>query len=213
MDIKQFFEQAQIKRNNGEIEEAVRLYQNTRDQALISGDSWLASEALHMIGVALYQEEKYKEAKDYLDKAKSEFQKLNDQNLIGAVLRDLGMVLRKEGDFSKAKELLEESIACLKDNFGQLGISQVKLGMVYFEMGNLTQAETLIKQGLGNIQKSPERFFESIAWKNLGEVEIKAGKKEEGQKSLLKAQEILKSISTSDQNQSLKKEIEKMLRG
>lgn len=212
MNLQKLFDEAQTKRNNGQIEDAVSDYQQTRTEALKTGEEWLATESLHMIGVAYYQAEQYSKAEKFLIQAKEEFAKLNDKDLVGAVLRDLGLVARKEKDLSKAKKLLEESIAYLKGNLGHLGMSQVKLGMVLSEEGNFSEAEEKVKEGIKNIQNSPERFFEALAWMNLGEVQKMTGKIKESKLSLLQAQSVLDSISSPYENQSLRKQIKELLK-
>lgn len=212
MNLQELFEKAQVKRNNGQIEEAVEFYKKAREEALKGGDLKLAAECLHMIGVAYYQAEQYIKANKFLNQAKEEFEKLNDQILIGATLRDLGLVARRDKDLAKAKKLLEVSITHLKNNPGHLGISQVKLGMVLSEAGDLTGAEEKVKEGIKNIQNSPERFFEAIAWMNLGEVQKMAGRIEESKFSLLQAQKVLDSLSLPQENQSLRKQIQELLK-
>lgn len=54
------FDKAQSLRNNGKIDEAISLYQQVRDEVK-SSDQNLASECLHMIGVAYYQAGKFEE--------------------------------------------------------------------------------------------------------------------------------------------------------
>lgn len=191
-------------RNNGKINEAVKLYMEARVESQEIDNKWLASECLHMIGVSFYQDKKFKEAEEFLNQSKEEFDKLGDNDLVAAVLRDLSQIAKSQKDFDEATELIQQSIDLLKNSQkqGHLGISQVKLGMILADQENLEEAQTKIKIGIDNISKSPERFFEASAYFNLAEVQRKAGKEDEAKKSAEKSLQILDKLG-NDKNQAL----------
>src|SRR5439155_9996908 len=104
MKAEEFFEKAQTLRNNGQIGEAIEVYQQARNE--VGDNKWLAAECLHMIGVAYYQDKKFEEAEKFLNQARDEFKKLQDRDSLAAVLRDLGQVARGLKDFNKAINLM-----------------------------------------------------------------------------------------------------------
>lgn len=201
MNLEKLFEEAQIKRNNGQIEEAVVEYQKIRKQALQINNQQLAADCLHMIGVAYKQVFDHQLAQDYLAQAKIEFEKIGNQVGVGAVLRDQGVDALNDHNLSLAEQLMSQSIENLinTDQKGHLGISQAKLGLIWAARGKFDEAESKIKEGIGNIEQSSDRFFELTAWKNLAEIQIRAGEKEKARQSLQKAIEILNLISNSKQ--------------
>ncbi len=166
MDLQDLFDKASDLRNSGRTKEAVEAYQRVIGQALQQNNRRLAAEATQMIGSSYYINEQYKEANDYFLEALEMFKGLNDSLGQGSALRDLGSNAQKLGDFEKAKDYFYNSICQLKqtDRLGHLGMSQVKLGLLFSELGDLGKAEVSILEGLQNITKSPDKFFESTAY-------------------------------------------------
>ncbi len=206
------FEKAQIERNNGQIKQAVADYQKVREQALRVGDRRLGAECLHMIGVAYYQDESYREAITSLEKAQKELERLGDEMLVGATLRDLGLVAKAQKNYDQAKRYYQESLDHLQKFPGHLGMTRVKLGKVYLDEEELALAEQTIQKGIVEIAPSPEKFFLSSAYFDLAQVQKRAGKIEEARKSVEKSKEILDEISGPDQNQSRRQEIKDFLK-
>lgn len=214
MDLQKLFEQAHQKQNNGLIGEAVVEYQQARALALRAGDNDMALDCLHMIGVSLYQDKKYEAALDYLELALDEAKKLEKKLIIGAVWRDLGSVASAQKDYVKALKYTQESIGIFENTeyVGHLGISQVKKGKVLGLENRLDEAEQQIKEGIKNIEKSPDRFFEAMAYKDLAEVQIRMGKKDEAKESVQKSREVLNQLGGEDSNQSLRQNLQDILK-
>ncbi len=212
MSLQEQFEKAQVTRNNGQIDEAVAMYQEVIDQVDGDNDRFWANESLHMIGVAYYQDEKYDLAKEYLEKALGEFRKLDNTDMEAAVLRDLGMIARSQKNFESAEHFLEDSVSLLSgsEQLGHLGISKVKLGMVHADQGELEEAEGLIEEGLKDIEGSTDRFFEVIGNVNLAEIQERSGKIDQAKASLKKAKSLLEGLGGSDKNQDMQRKIQKL---
>lgn len=213
MNVQELFQKAQDLRNNGKIEEAVKIYQQIVGLSIQKDDALMIGKATHMIGVALFQDKRYQEALDYLMDALDQFKRLNNQEMWGAVLRDLGMVNEKLGEIDVAKDYFNNSIYYLKEagSLGHAGISQVKLGKLYSKMDQKEKAESLIKEGIENIEKSSGRFFESTAYFDLAKLQVEMDKKAEAKTSAEKALEILNKMSNREQFLARRKEIEKFL--
>lgn len=210
----ELFEGATQGRNNGLIGEAVIEYQQARALALRAGDKDVALDCLHMIGVSLYQDQKYEAALDYLELALSEAKRLEKKLIIGAVLRDLGLVSLAQKDYAKTLEYIQESIEVFQNTeyIGHLGISQVKKGRVLGLQDRLDEAEQEIREGIKYIEQSPEKFFEALGYRDLAEVQIKANKSIEAEKSVQKAYEVLDSLGDKETNKSLRKDLEEILK-
>lgn len=211
MNAKHLFEKAEKLRSEEKGDKAVSFYQQAREKS--GDDKWLVAESAHMIGVIHYQQKKFGEANKILERAKEEFEKVDDADMVGAVLRDLGLVAYEQKDYQKAKDLLEKSIQTLlrSTKKGHLGISQVKLGMVEKELGDLQRAEDLVWQGVTSISLSEDRFFESIAYYNLAQIQKELGKIEEAKSSLQRSKEILDKIAGPEEHKNRREKMAKFL--
>lgn len=214
MNAQGLFNKAQKERGEEHLEEAIKSYTQARDKAKEEDNKWLAAECQHMIGVIKYQQEKYVEAEGNLQIAKKEFEELGDQDLLGAVWRDLGLVAFEQKDYPKARERVEQSIGVLKggNKLGHLGISQVKLGLVLAAQEQYLKAEEMIREGIVSIEKSEDRFFASIAYHNLAQVQKEQGKKEEAVASAQKSLQILDEVAGPDEHQSRRQKLENFLK-
>jgi tetratricopeptide (TPR) repeat protein len=215
MPLEELFEKAQIARNNGQTEEAVVAYLEAREKALNDQKGKklkLATECLHMVGVTYLDSRDYDQAEEFLNKALEESRdNLKDNLLIGATLRDLGLLARVQQHLSKAKFYLRQSLDYLGEFKGHLGISQVKLGSVAAEEGNLEEAERMMEEGLENIKDSSDRYFEATGYLDLGKVYQKEGKKVEAKAAFEKSLEILNRISTVEEFQEMRTELLKQM--
>ncbi len=158
------FQKAQKLRDNGQIDEAIELYQKIGD-----------AESIHMIGVCYYQDRKFKKANEYLEKALKKFEEEKSSEFTGFVLRDLGIVARGQKDFEKAEKFLNESIEKLKEigNKGHEGMSHVKLGSVFADQEKFDEAFSEINKGIELLQQSDEKFFLSSAYLDRAKVDAK----------------------------------------
>ena len=199
--IEELFEEAKEKRNNGELAEAIEIYQEVRDQALKRGDKKLAIECAHMIGVTYYQEDRYDQALESLGVAEEELEDLDERILMGAVLRDIGQVYLKKSETKRAKYYLEKSLEVLRniEPRSHWGISRVKLAFVFVSYGSLKGAEELILDTIRDVDWGEDKFFEATAYFNLAQVQLKLEKKPQTKKSLEKSLEILDQISDKDE--------------
>lgn len=219
MNPKDLFKQAEQQRGEENLDGAISTYQKVRDEALSLGDKWIAAESAHMIGVIYYQkgdegEVNYQAADKNLSIALEEFKEQADTVSEAAVLRDLGLLHLKYKDFQAARSYLSDSAERLRytDNLGHFGISLVKLGLVEAEEGRLLEAETIIKEGLENIKKSPERVFESIAYYDLAKVYKKMKKLEDARRFAESSLQILDKIALPNQHLSRRKDIDEFLK-
>lgn len=213
MKLEEVFFEAQIMRNNGEYVEAVKIYERVREQALDRGDKKLAIECAHMIGVTYYQEDRYGQALESLGVAEKELEDLDERIMMGAVLRDIGQVYLKKSEVKKAKYYLEKSLEVLRniEPRSHWGISRVKLAFVFVAYGSLKGAEELILDTIRNVDWGEDKFFESTAYFNLAQVQLKLEKKPQAKKSLEKSLEILDTIASKDEFLDRRAEINRLL--
>jgi tetratricopeptide (TPR) repeat protein len=167
---KDLFQLGQKLRDNGNIDRAISSYQKAREVALQENNKRLASECLHMIGVAFYQDKKYQEAEKYLLDSINEFKTQKNEEFIGIVLRDLASVNPRLDKKSDTRRHYLKSIKLLSKNKGHRGISKAKLGMFYLKLTDFENAEKWIKAGIKDLEDSTEWFFLSSAYLYLAQV-------------------------------------------
>lgn len=195
------FEEAQLLRNNGEIELALKKYLAVRQKASEEGNQEMASECLHMIGVAHYQEGKYPDAIKNLTAALSEFQEQGEENLSGAVFRDLGLVALRMQDLSLAEQYMKQSIEVFQKagNIGHEGISRVKLGNIYADRKIFNAALSAISEGISLLEQTTEYFFLSSAYFDLAKVYKEDGKISDAKDAAQKSQSVLNTFAQEHQ--------------
>lgn len=199
--LDQEFAHAQALRNLGEKEtsiEAIAAYERLREHANILGADQMAANAIHMIGVAKYQQEDYTGAEQAYKEAQAEFEKLHYDLLVAAVLRDLSSVAYKKTppDFELAHKLIDEGLARLTDDQAEhKGMSRVRKGKIHLMQNNLEEAEQHAIAGvtLGDSVSEPT-YFQARSRGDLAEILIAAKKYNEAKKVIEEAEEILGNV-------------------
>lgn len=153
--------QATDLRNNGQITDAVAKYKELVKRFEAQGNAKRAANMQHMIGVSYKVANKTEASLAALANSKQRYEQANDRVGVGRVLRDEGITYQYVHDFDHALSLLEESIDVLgdTDDFAELGISHSKLGNLYMEQGNLTEAETWLVSGLEILENKADHWF------------------------------------------------------
>ena len=195
------FETVQKLRNNGQTEKAVAIYKNIR------------AECLHMIGVAYYQTKEFGKAETYLKNCLKEFREQKNNESVGFVFRDLGMVYLEKGDLKKSQDYLVKSVNILKKsgNVGHEGISRVKLGRLFAKQKKFNKATQLTKEGILLLTKSKENFFLSTAYFDYAKLLLIKGQTELARNEILKSLKILDQFWRKDEFLERRKEMKKLL--
>lgn len=205
---KDTFSKAQDERNKENLEESLRLYQEARQIAKQEGDPWISTESLHMIGLIYWQMEKYDLAKKSLGEAKQEF-----ADTEAFVVRDMANVAYTEKKFNEAEKLSNESVDLLKNSYRRdhLGISLVHHGKALAALGKSDEAEKEIKQGISEIEKTDNKFFQATGYDNLAKVQKTLGQIEESRQSIQKSLRLLDEAAPPNHHQKLRQERQKFL--
>lgn len=206
--------QADILRNNGELDQAILTYQNLRDNELKNNRLTEAAEMLHMIGVCQNMAKNYDQALVSLNQTVLEFKLQGNKLLEGATWRDIGSVYREMADYQKSKESLDRSIKVLSEtnNSDHLGMSKIYLAKTYIKEGNFKDAKDLINQGLIDIRKTKSPFFELTGLINLAKLELEKGNKKEAEKVGLQAKSLFKKEFDPGEYRLRFEEIEEILK-
>ncbi len=210
------FQEAQKLRNNGKINKAVRLYQKIRN-SFLKENPHLATECLHMIGVAYYQKKDFNKAEVSLEEALIEFGKDNNLEFAGFVLRDLGTNARANERYGEAESYLRQSISNLHQvgNKVHEGMSKVKLGRVYADQGKYEEALREIYEGSWLIVTDKEGkeswFFLSTAFLDRAKVYLQIGNINQAKNDAKESLEMLNAYAKPNEFTSRRKEIKKIL--
>ena len=94
---------------------------------------------------------------------------------------NLGIAYRSVGEYEKARELFEESLAILKeigDRNGKARTCYVNLGTVYLSTGEYEKARELFEKSLAIHKEIGDRNGEAACYGNLGTVYESVGEYE-----------------------------------
>lgn len=105
--------------------------------------------ALNNLAVVLYPLQRYVEAHEHLDRARSIFTRLNDSGVVAQVDETRARVLVAEGRYGKAKKVIAEAVSALREGGEQAlladalvvqGVAQARLGKYEESVDTLREA-------------------------------------------------------------------------
>ncbi len=213
MRIEELFKQAEKLREAEDLDAATEIYKKVAILAKKERKGWFEAESIHMLGVVFNQLKNLADALDYLDQAERLFFEQKNLGMVGAVLRDKGMIAINEKNFDKAEQLLKKSIQYLENEKlgGHLGISKVKLGELYLILNKLSDAERFVLEGIDEIKNTDDQFFESSAYFALAKIQRGQKQNSESQLSARRALNILEKVSFTG-HKNRKDEIQKFIK-
>jgi LuxR family maltose regulon positive regulatory protein len=110
----------------------------------------IQAEALRAIGAIYNAMGRVREALDYLERAKSAYQKLQDRQNVAMVLIDLGFTYIGSGSYRQALTCYEEALEfwrSVRNAVGQANLLN-DLGVLHHLLGNYVQAATTFEEAL-----------------------------------------------------------------
>lgn len=148
------------------------------------------------LGYILRKQEKYAQAKPYLQDGLTLAQQVEDKALISALSGELGVVMHYLGDGSQTKEYYETGLALARQlNDPELTSTHLTyLGVNAFIDMDYHQSEAYYRKGLALARKGGNQKRASILLNNLGEIARVKGRNDEAetyyQEGLVLAQQI-----------------------
>jgi len=172
--VDRLLSQATTARNNGEGARAVKLYQEAANLSDQAGEEQTAAEAIYMMAVSYKTENDFELAVQAFKDASRRFHELGSLVDQGRVERDLGLNYDYAGRPDEALPWLKRSVETLEQTnaVAELGISEAKLGVHYGLTGHLEKGVEWIEQGLTNIRKAGQWFYEMTALRHLAQLRI-----------------------------------------
>ncbi len=166
--------------------EALDLAQNPALDLLKPGYQGLAEAA---IGELLRKQGQYTEAADWLGRARSRFEAIENLEGVGQVLHYMGTLASQQGDFEEAQTLMEDSLEISQ----QLGDERQSasllsnLGIVASRQGHLGQAKQLFEQSLALRRQVGDRWGVANVSSNLGLLMLDLGDADQARRLLEEA--------------------------
>ncbi len=132
------------------------------------------------------------QAQQLFEQALSFAQQRDDQEVMGAALSCLGMLLQLKGDLRGAEQMHRRGFEISKQRGDQRGLSQgyANLGLVHKARGNLAQAELMLRRALAIEEKLGRLHGMANQYCNLGLISRRLGDLARAEDMLRKALEI-----------------------
>jgi predicted ATPase/serine/threonine protein kinase len=161
-----------LERDQGNYEQALRLFQNALTLYQRLGDKWGIAATLNGLGDMAQQRGNYAEATAHYEDALVLFKELGNQQAVSYVLNNLGNVARDEGDYERALEIHEEALALFR-NLGDkraLATSLFNLGEVAQYKGDYGRAAELQNESLALKREVGDKRGITFSLANLGDI-------------------------------------------
>lgn len=171
-NVEELVKKATDLRNNGQEEEAIESYKKAAELYEEEGNKKQVAECWHMIGVSYNIEGNVDKAIENLKKAADLHKESGNKIGLGRAYRDIGTAYVSREKYEEAYGWIEKSVEVLGGKYAyiELGISQAKLGVMKFKMGDMEAAEKLLNEGMGTIRKDGYPFYEATVLVHLAEV-------------------------------------------
>jgi tetratricopeptide (TPR) repeat protein len=125
------------------VAEVNRLHRSTGDER------WLA-QALNMSGVVAEREERFAEARDFLERSKAIRERLGDEAGVCSSLHNLGLVAMDLGDYTRARAELGSALAIEEKNGWESEVANTACDLGFAELGD------------GRLDEARARFGEAL---------------------------------------------------
>ncbi|CAH3168924.1 unnamed protein product [Porites lobata] len=165
-----------------------------------SGQKEEEGMVLHGIANIYYQISKYKEAKQFYEKALGITIQVGNNRGVGICYRSLGSVFQSIGQYTKAEEYLQKALVIMIEIGDKEGEAATygSLGSVFKSVGQYTKAEGYIQKALVIRKEIGDKKGEATAYGNLGTVFRSVGRYTKAEEYLQKALVIRKEIGNKE---------------
>ncbi|MDJ0754455.1 MAG: tetratricopeptide repeat protein [Ardenticatenaceae bacterium] len=144
---------------------------------LSRSSSQVEVDTLRDLGIAYFNQGRYRKAKTYYEQALTIYCAIGDKQGEAGVLRSLGVVAWFQGNISQASAFLEQALAIFQKLGDQHGMALQlhNLGRIRLEQGSYPQARNYFDQALHIFRQIGDRQNASWALLNLGRVNLYQG--------------------------------------
>lgn len=142
--------QARVRRWQGRLEEAEELAELSREVAERAGLHQAAARAINMLAAILHHRAELDGARALYTAALERAREVRDDELIGSVCQNLGIIANVQGDLREARALYLESLgSTVRSGNARAAVSTYNnLGMVCSDLQEWMEAEVCFRRGI-----------------------------------------------------------------
>lgn len=173
---EQLCQEADVLRNQGQTEEALRLYREAADLFETAGEKIKAVDVGYLlVSTCLHMEGKREEAVKMGQEAARRFAELGAHDLEGSAYVNIGTANLNDDQLKKAEEWFKkalETLQALDSVIGQanFGIAHAKLGHTYAKEGRFDEAKHEFDEALEILRRVGHWFFEHTTLMHLAQM-------------------------------------------
>ncbi|MEK7170905.1 MAG: tetratricopeptide repeat protein [Patescibacteria group bacterium] len=184
IDFEDLLAQADRLRDSAQVDEAIDAYKEIVQLATDAHETFFKARAFHLAGVSVKESvisaesSYYRDALNFFAQAQALYQSLGDTQMLGALYRDIAICGDYAGDFQVAINYFQKAIAVLEPTefFGELAITYDKLGLHFYKLGQLDEAQTFIDRALQLFKKEPTAgFFRATTLLDAAKIQFRLG--------------------------------------
>jgi tetratricopeptide (TPR) repeat protein len=169
-------EQSTVRRNAGEVlqligkwPEAEQMYRQALALAEAAGDRLEQAHCQTELGNLLSYTQSYEEALRWLERARGEFEQLDDQAGMIRVLEYLSLIYAQQSDYVSALDRAERQLQIATMRGDKIGVSTAvgNVGLVYWNQADYARASVALQQALDSATEAGYQRGMIIAGSNL----------------------------------------------
>ena len=166
---------AEIHYNQGDYDEAIKVYKECFKKAMGLGSKKEAGRCLNGIGNVMFDKGSFKEALEFQKKSLKIRKSIDDMKGLGYSLNSIGNLYQAMGDLEKSLDYLMESYKIRKilSNARLIAISLGNIGHVYWKKGEYDKALEYNQKSLQLREKESDLFGVAIVYNNIGNIHYK----------------------------------------
>ncbi len=154
-------------------DEAIKTLKIILDNTSNSENEAIRAKALKLMGIVHYYKQNYRQAQEYFELALQLYRKLDDQEGIGAIMNNSGLIFETQGDFANALKRYNEAsviFSKLEKSKEKLAISISNIGNTYYTLGRFDKALDYLSQALKISEGLSDSLGMAPTYNNIGNI-------------------------------------------
>ena len=178
--------------NNGDLKATIN-YASEVDKFAVNRVDTLAANLYDYLADAYNQQEKFDKAIEYWQKEKTIYEKLQDNESVGAILYNISYAHLLAGRYEQASVVIDETLGVYKKEYGEnseeYARATIRAANAYIEANRFKEAENLLLSQARKREKNTNLYGELIT--KLGELHTYTGQYQKAAKYLQEATDVL----------------------
>lgn len=154
-------------------DEAIKTLKIILDNTSKTENAEIRAKALKSMGIVHYYKQNYRQALEYFEQALQLYRELEDNEGIGAILNNSGLIFETQGDFAKALKRYNEAsviFSKLENSKDKLAISLSNIGNTYYILGRFDKALDYLIQALKISESMSDSLGMAPTFNNIGNI-------------------------------------------